>query len=1368
VVNPAFPFVCPPLRFPDELPITAHREAIADALARSRVLIVCGDTGSGKTTQLPKIALAAGRGRQGLIGVTQPRRLAAVAMATRVAEEFGGEPGGFVGVQHRFERRLSSETRIKFMTDGILLAETRQDRLLRAYDTLIIDEAHERSLNIDFLLGILRGIIPRRPDLRVVISSATLDAERFAAFFADRGAPAPVFTIPGRLYPVEVRYRPADEEDAPDLPRMIANAADELAADAPGDVLVFLPGERDIREAADVLSGRRLPDTAIIPLLASLPAGEQQRAFKTIPGVRRIILATNVAETSVTLPGIRAVIDTGLARVPRWNARTRVQRLQIEAISQASASQRSGRCGRLGPGVCIRLYSADDLANRPPYTDPEIVRSSLAGVILTMLDLRLGDIATFPFLDPPPPTAIRDGLRELIELGAIGHHDAPPGEQPDHPRPPAALTPLGIHLARLPLEPRLARILFAADAEKALRHALIVVAALECDDPRRRPVEKQAEADAAHAQFLTPASDFSALLRLWRWYDDQGGFTSNTTARRLCRDHFLSFPRMREWRDLRDQLERLVRPLGLDPATEAGGDAGLHRALLTGLLGHIGKRDPETGDYRGAHGLRFALFPGSGLAKAARQAGKRKQSDPAADAAPPTRPSPTALPVSREWVIAGELVETARLYARTAACIDLAWIEPIAGRLCKSSFHSPWWDADKGFARIRERVTLHGLVLVENRTRDYARINPADARSMFIRHGLIAGEFPNPPAIIRDNLSRLAVLRLAQAKTRSGQSLLDEDAVYAFYDARLPADVPGADALRRWLRQASSEQVESFRLTDADIPLPDGAATGFPDTLTLDGHSLPLTYRHAPGEPDDGITCTVPADLLPRLRAWRADWLVPGALPEKIRWMLASLPSKTRRLVAPPGETADRCLGRMPPGREPLAQALSRALYEICGVRIPSETWREDDLPDWLRIRFVVTAPNAPDAPGGKTLGTGRTFDLLLKTFAPSTAAPVDAASRKTGIESRFHRDGITDWSVGDLPEEVTIGRAGWPIVHYPALVDTSPAACALRLFSDAATAAAIHAEGTLRLIALALGPDILAIRRASASAKELRGALAALDYTPESLGADILRATLHACFLEDLAPVRSEAVFRQRLLLGRPKLGVAHLQIARLCASVLHEAQILERALGGEARPIPAAAPPSVHTAESVLRDFSKRPEAVKPPAPSAPVRADALATFADLLISYNRQPDPGAPPLPSKRSAARPSPTVTLHPAAADDLRDQLAWLVYPGFIRATPWGRLQHYPRYLEGMRIRLDRLRANPAADLKRLAEIAPFWNRYTAFTTRDKQPAHDPAALANYRWMVEEFRISLFAQELGTSAPASAKRLDAQWQRVLAT
>lgn len=1344
-MNPTAPRITPPLRFPEELPITAHREAIADALARHRVLIVCGDTGSGKTTQLPKIALSAGRGQRGLIGITQPRRLAARAMATRVAEELGSAPGGFVGLQHRFERRLSAETRIKFMTDGILLAETRHDPLLRAYDTLIIDEAHERSLNIDFLLGILRNLLPRRPDLRVVISSATLDAERFAAFFADRNnTPAPVFTISGRLYPITLRYRPAADEDAPDLPRMIANAVDEAEGDSSGDVLVFLPGERDIREAADVLTGRQLRDTAVIPLLASLPAGEQQRAFRTLPGIRRIILATNVAETSITIPGIRTVIDSGLARMPRWNPRTRVKRLQIEAVSQASANQRAGRCGRIGPGLCIRLYSAEDFAARPPYTDPEIVRSSLAGVILTMLDIRLGDIATFPFIDPPPSTTIRDGLRELLELGAVTHHDDGDGQGSR-----TSLTPLGARLARLPLEPRFARILFAADAEKALKTALIVVAGLECDDPRRRPIEKQSEADAAHARFLTPASDFAAAIRLWRWYEEQGGFTSNTTARRLCRDHYLSFPRMRDWHDLRDQLARLVKQTGLDATSESGGDAGLHRALLAGLLGHIGKYDPETKSYSGAHGLRFALFPGSGLAKAKRDGDKQKRRTTAQPEAP-QRPSRTALPTSRAWIIAGELIETSRLFARTAACIDLAWIEPIAGPLCKSSFHSPWWDGVKGFARVRERVTLHGLVLVENRTRDYSRINPAEARALFIRHGLVAGELPNPPPVIRENDKRLAAIRLARAKTRSALTRSDDDeTIYAFYDARIPADVCSADALRRWLRQTPA-QADTLRLSDAELPPPDARANLFPDTLTLDDRTIPLTYRHAPGEQDDGITCTVTVDQLPLLRAWRADWLVPGMLPDKVRWLLTALPAKTRRLLAPLDDTLARCLTHMSPGREPLLAALAHTLGAETAVRIPPDTWREETLPDWLRIRFVVT-----DA-AGVLLGSDRNFAVILKRFAPA-AAPARAAAPAGG--SHFHRDGLTSWNFGDLPHEIDVGCAGWPIVHYPALVDASANACALRLFPDPAVAAATHDEGVVRLFALALERDYGLMRRPPSLSKGQRRLLTAIEATPESFGDDLARAAIKATFIAARPPIRTAAVFAERLTQERNRLGEIHARLRALCLAVLHDADTIERVLSGEAPPVLPSRP--ARTDPPLL----KRPAGG---ASSAVTRTKALATFADLLSTGSHIPADDVFAETSvraiRRAPAMAAPTA-LAEESADDLREQLAWMVFPGFIRVTPWARLQHYPRYLEGIRVRLERLRTNPAGDLKRLAEIVPLWQRYTAFAVKSEKPPHDRAALDTYRWLIEEYRISLFAQELRAAVPVSAKRLNAQWDKV---
>ncbi|MEI7900485.1 MAG: ATP-dependent RNA helicase HrpA [bacterium] len=678
----------PHITFPPELPITAHADAIATALRSHQVVIVCGDTGSGKTTQLPKIALKAGRGRHGQIGCTQPRRLAALAMARRVAEEFGQEPGGFVGYQHRFDKKLSADTVIKFMTDGILLAETRHDRLFRAYDTLILDEAHERSLNIDFLLGILKRMLPRRLDLKLIISSATLDVERFSAFFNR----APILSVPGRLYPIETRWRPAEEDDDPDLPRQIANACDELIAEGPGDVLVFLPGERDIREATETLTGRRLPHTEIIPLLASLTAGEQQRAFR-LSSNRRIILATNVAETSITLPGIRYVVDSGLVRLSRYNARTQVQRLQIEPVSQASANQRKGRCGRIAPGICIRLYGEDDFKKRDDYTPPEILRASLAGVILTMLDLRLGEIETFPFIDPPSSAMIREGYRELDMIGAIETGHSTPDTRPSETNAPressvedrASLTPLGRQLARLPLEPALARILFAAHHEQNLAETLIVVAALECDDPRRRPIEKQAEADKLHARFLSPVSDFAAIIRLWRWYRDQTAHASQSAARRLCKDNFLSYPRLRDWIDLRGQLERLCKELQLDVASTAGGDAGLHRALLTGLLGNIGQRDPEANDYRGARGIRFAIFPGSGLAKLKEQK-------------PPATGNKT---ISREWIMAGELVETSRLYARQAACIDPKWIEPAAQHLCKYSYHSASWDPERGFVRAK-------------------------------------------------------------------------------------------------------------------------------------------------------------------------------------------------------------------------------------------------------------------------------------------------------------------------------------------------------------------------------------------------------------------------------------------------------------------------------------------------------------------------------------------------------------------------------------------------------------------------------------------------------------------------------------------
>ena len=748
------------LTLPPELPISAFTDELLSALKRSQVTIVCGDTGSGKTTQLPKLAAMAHPHAKGLIGITQPRRLAAIAMARRLAEEVGSPLGATVGYQHRFESKLSPSTRFKFMTDGILLAETRHDPLFKRYSTLMIDEAHERSLNIDFLLGLLKRILPRRPDLHVIISSATLDAERFSAFFDN----APVISIPGRLFPIETQWLEDDAIEEDDLPRLVANAVDSVGPDS-GDILVFLPGERDIRETMAFLEGRRLPRTELLPLLASLPPGEQARVFKP-SSQRRIILATNVAETSVTIPGIRVVIDSGLARIKRYSAQRHIQTLRIEPISQASARQRMGRCGRVGPGTCIRLYSEQDYQRREAHTAPEIKRTALAGVILTMADLRLGRIEDFPFLEPPTGASIREGYRELLELGALMRRpNAPHGHTEE---PSWQLTPIGRTLATFPVEPRFARILIAAEAECALRDALTVVAAMACDEPLLRPLDKSAQADQQHARFRCATSDFNGRLKLWDWWNDASQGTSETQRRKRCKATFVSYPKMREWANIRAQLEDLCREKRLHIDDRKGGEVGLHRALLCGLLSRIGHYDREAKEYRGAFAVRFNLFPGSALAKAAR---KEATKQPIVRA----KPNPDALPESREWVLVGELVETSRLFGRTAACIDPRWIEPIAGPLCKIHRHSPYWDRDKGFVRIHEDVTLFGLPITAGRRRDLSRIDPDYARHCFITDALcVPDAIQHPPQWLQENWRKQRLLEQLLALRRNDRDALRE------------------------------------------------------------------------------------------------------------------------------------------------------------------------------------------------------------------------------------------------------------------------------------------------------------------------------------------------------------------------------------------------------------------------------------------------------------------------------------------------------------------------------------------------------------------------------------------------------------------
>lgn len=1039
---------------------------------------------------------------------------------------------------------------------------------------------------------------------------------------------------------------------------------------------MFLPGERDIREASETLTGRRLHHTEIIPLLASLPASEQQRAFRLSQN-RRIILSTNVAETSVTLPGIRYVIDSGLVRFSRYNARTQVQRLQIEFVSQASANQRQGRCGRIAPGICIRLYNQESFNQWEKFTPPEILRASLAGVILTMLDLRLGSIESFPFIDPPSATMIREGYRELDMIGALKSVHSTPDTRPSETNAPreasveghAFLSSLGRQIARLPLNPAFARILLAAHHEKALADTLIVVAALECDDPRRRPIEKQAEADKLHSRFLSPVSDFAAYIRLWRWYRDQTAKTSQSATRRLCKDNFLSYPRMRDWSDLRDQLERLSKDLELDVGSSSGGDMGLHRALLTGLIGNLGKRDPETQDYLGARGIRFALFPGSGLAKL---------KAPKPPAPRHGKPTPHQVPLSRDWIVAGELVETSRLFARTAACIDPEWIEPIAKPFCKSSYHSPSWDPRHGFVRVKERVTLFGLVLVAGRTRDYSRINLPEAREIFLREGLIAGAFPAPlPHFLVSNLKRIRHLLEAEEKTRQHGALFDPEVAYTFYATHIPTSVCNAAALRQWLAKQSPEQCTALEMREQDLPPLHDLSKDFPNFISLGKERLPLSYRHAPGEPDDGVTCTLPVSLLSLVATWKSDWLVPGMLDEKLRWMLSMLPAKERRLLQPIDETLTMCRSYLTPGKGHLFDALSHALHTARGIKVFPTFWREDALPNHLRMRFAVVDES------GTLLAADRMLASLIKQFNIENASSIAAHTT-----SPWQREGLTQWDFNTLPPQVDIGKAGWPIINYPALVDMGES-CALRLFADANQAAAAHEKGVCRLYALALGKEGRRFSKAPALTRDLSGYLKQLEMTSASLGEAIGRAALREAFIEEQPVIRDAETFKTRLSLGQSRLSALHAERTRLVIAILHAANEIERLLG-----------------------------------------------------------------------------TTPLQQATREDLLEQLAWLVFPDFAESINSSQLQHLPRYLEACRIRIQRAQSNPVSDQRKISEVNPHWQRYLNLLTAKPQPFHNAQQVQHYRWMVEELRVSLFAQELKTPLPVSTKRLNTLWDQAL--
>lgn len=1204
----------PPMRLtiPENLPIAAYQTILQTALQQHPVIIVCGDTGSGKTTQLPKMAALARPAARGLIGITQPRRLAAVAMARRLADEVGSPIGDIVGYQHRFERNVSKNTRFKFMTDGVLLAETQDDPLFRRYSTLIIDEAHERSLNIDFLLGLLKRIQPRRPDLRIIVSSATLDAARFAEFFGG----APVISVPGRLYPIETLWMGESEEDETEeesLPRRVANAVDAAGTDS-GDILVFLPGEREIRDTMAVLQGRNLPRTEILPLLASLPPGEQARVFKP-SACRRIVLATNVAETSVTIPGIRVVIDSGLARIKRYSPQRHVQTLRIEPISQASARQRMGRCGRVGPGLCIRLYSEADYARREAHTPPEIKRTALAGVILTMAHLRLGAIERFPFLEPPTGAAIREGLRELLELGAIAravpaaNTAEPPAEQT--PR----LTEIGRALAAFPLEPRFARILLAAEAEQSLRDALTVVAAMACDEPLLRPLEKTAQADQQHARFRCANSDFNGRLKLWAWWHDPSQGTSETQRRKRCKAAFVSYPKMREWANIRTQLEELCRSRGLHTEAARGGEGGLHRALLCGLLSRIGHYDSEARDYRGAFAIRFSLFPGSALAK-------RQERPPNAER--PRKPprGEDRLPESREWVLAGELVETSRLFGRMAACIDPRWIEPIAGALCKVHRHSAFWDAERGFVRVHEDVLLFGLPLVSGRLRDLSRLDPAAARRFFIADALmVPGAIRNPPVWLRTNWQRQQLLEQMVALRREGRDAL-HDALLTFYEERLPQTICNAPALKQCPPlplEGEAFQVEAASLRD------------FPETITVCGHAFPLVYSHAPGAPDDGVTLEATPETLHLLADWHGEWLVPGLLPEKVLWLLNAQPSRIRHVIGSLPEAQSLFLSRAKPYARGLEETLFRVLYEEKGVRADESLWAEDRLPAHLRMNFRVVRKD------GSVLGQGRLLKPLIELFAENQTQKPKAAS-----------------------------------------------------LDDPALARLANRQECLEKLRLLGGNRWAAYAQLPALPANVKAFVRTAGIDMVRLGRDLFTRTLEETFLNTPDDPTDEAALQARYAARKGRVAQEAAELRRQLLFILSETARLET---------------QIQQATGV-------------------------------------------------------------YPDTQEGLLDQLAWLVFDGFIAVTPQSWLNAYPAFLRGAAERLERARNNPAGDRRKAETVQRHWARYEAFVSQAKKSRHNPVALAAYRWAVECFRLSTFAPGVPPPERYSEKQLDALWAQAM--
>jgi ATP-dependent helicase HrpA len=1325
------------LEFPESLPVSGRRDEIMEAMRQHQVIIVCGETGSGKTTQLPKIALALGRGKCNaapgqkgqLIGHTQPRRIAASSVAKRIAEELKTPLGEVVGYKVRFQDRLSRDASVKLMTDGILLAETQTDPLLKAYDTIIIDEAHERSLNIDFLLGYIRQILPRRPDLKVVVTSATIDADRFAKHFESAKGPAPVIQVSGRTFPVEQRWRPFEESRDYGLNEAIADGVDELwQGNAGGDILVFLPGEREIREAADHLRKHlaHQPVTRnaeVLPLFARLSQAEQDRIFDGHTG-RRIVLATNVAETSLTVPGIRYVIDAGTARVKRYSLRSKVEQLLVEPISQAAANQRAGRCGRVANGICIRLYDEKDFAGRPRFTDPEILRSSLAGVILRMKSLHLGVVEDFPFIDAPSGRAIADGYQLLNELGAVDDKNE--------------LTPMGRELSKLPLDPRVGRMILEARARGALSEVLVIASALSLQDVRDRPMDAQQQADQQHAKFDDDKSEFSGYLKLWQWLQEaRGGAPALPSARQqqaqarargpsqavlpvaqrkaaapvppvpasaapthklsnrqyeqLLRQNFINVRRVREWRDVHSQLLTVVTEHHWVLNTQPASYEALHLSMLAGLLGNIGFKPEEDDAYLGARGIKFHRHPGAHLRK---------------------KPG--------RWIVCAELVETTRLFGRGIAAIEPQWLEEVGAHLLKKQVLDPHWEKKAAEVVAFERATLYGLVVYSGRRVGYEKVDPQAARELFIREALVGGEAPQdwekrlPFLAANDKL--IAKVQELEHKSRRQDVLVDEELIFAFYDQQVPQDVCNGRSFEHWYRQESKARPDLLKLTRDELMRHEAAGittSAFPKMVRLGGVDCQASYLHEPGDPRDGITVTIPLFVLNQVQEERCEWLVPGMLKDKIQALLKSLPQRPRSRFVPLPDNATRLAALLGTpdrvGHTGLVDALLKQVREETSLDVKRADFKLDMVPPHLFMNFRVVDEHGRQLGQGRNLGAlkaelgakarGAFQALASLKIAPGASPKQDSDKKQSAssvdkaqeapekraknaptaqAEARY-----TAWTFGELPELMEIGKGGQTLIGFPALIDAGDAV-SIEVFDEPEVAAAKHRAGLRRLCALQIKDALKYLEKNIPDLQKMAVAYMPLG-TQEELRAQIIDVALDRAFLLDPLPTNAQD-FERRVQEGRGRLTLIANEVARLALTILQEYAAAVRK----------------------LKDTKGAPDAVA-------------------------------------------------------DAQQQLQRLVPKNFLAAAPWPQLAHFARYLKAIVLRLDKFRADPARDAARLAELRPQEQRYWRLVAERKGQVD--ARMQELRWLLEELRVSFFAQELRTPQPVSVKRLDKLWAQI---